>query len=423
MAFEESSWFDLTALTDRRISREELRAFLEPIITETGGRLDFEDEDDDIWSNELAVIFAPQRKGDIAVFWHDCGTHPSSNPNNLADLVALCNGHPETRISFRISDTDEHDDVISESECVDLERMIVRLAGRLTEHFGKCFIFHDQSHAIYSSDEMIQLVREGKQRDESWPYKLARAKQLRQDQIVREGFAKYGFPFEPPAPLRSPTREERRKPKPPTIKIVPATPEERAQAVERTRQLVEQMVLDEVIADPVAGSVVVGSAAVVVVPGEGPTRPEWGLWMQCSKARDLGHVIIFGERMSDRQAEELREDPFISARTPGELYDFLLTISSVHDRYVKPNDAMRSKVLELAAPPISRVKYWDGKAYQGIILRVDERLAMLHIAGGEYQLFDIQRDLSEVILPERASMSINRDGKVLILETVGKGRS
>ncbi|HEV3157865.1 MAG TPA: hypothetical protein VGZ00_11005 [Candidatus Baltobacteraceae bacterium] len=421
MAFEESSWWNLTALTDRRISREEIRVFLEPIVTETGGSLDFEDHG--IWSNKVADILGPQRKGDITVFWHDCGTHQSPNPNNLADLVALCNGHPETRISFAIGDTNEHGGVITESECVDLERMIVRLVGQLTEHFDKCFIFHDQSGAVYSSDEMIQLAREGKQRDESWAYRLARAKQLRQDQIVREGFAEMNIPYEPPAPLRSTSREERRKPKPPPINFVLATPEERAQAVEQARQIIEQIVFDEVIADPVAGSVLVGPAAVVVVPGEGVCRPEWALWMRFSKSHDASHVVIFGERMSDQQVKELREDPFIPAHTPTELYDFLLTISSLHNRYVKPNEAMRSKVLELAAPPISRVRYWDGKAYQGIILRLDERHAMLHVGGGEYQLFDIQRDLSEVILPERTSMSVNRDGKVLILETAGKGRS
>ncbi|HEV3158334.1 MAG TPA: hypothetical protein VGZ00_13400 [Candidatus Baltobacteraceae bacterium] len=415
MAFEESSWWNLIALTDRRISRDELRVFLESIVAETGGTFEVEGAS----SMTVARILAPERKGSISVLWRDRRIHLVKR----ADLVALANGHPETDITFAISDTDEHDDVITESECEDLERMIVRLAGQLTEHFHKSLFFYDQSGAVYSSDEMIQLAREGKQRDESWAYKLARAKQLRQDQIVREGFAEMNIPFEPPAPLRSTSREERRKPKPPPINVVPATPEERVHAVERARQLVEQIVLDEVITDPVAGSVVVGPIALVVVPGEGLEWEEWGSWMRCSKAHDASHVVIFGERMSDRQVEELRHDPFIPAHTPSELYDFLLTISSLHNRYVKPNEAMRSKVLELAAPPISRVRYWDGKAYQGIILRLDERHAMLHIAGGDYQLFDIQRDLSEVILPERASMSINSDGKVLILETAGKGRS
>ncbi|HEV3156628.1 MAG TPA: hypothetical protein VGZ00_04715 [Candidatus Baltobacteraceae bacterium] len=415
MAFEETSWWDLTALTDRRISREELRAFLEPIVAETGGTFEVKGAS----SMTIARILAPERKGSISVLWDDCRIHPYKS----ADLLALCNGHPETDIGFAIWDEDERGDVITESECVDLERMIVRLAGRLAEHFDKSLFFYDQSDAIYSADEMIQLAREGKQRDESWAYKLARAKQLRQDQIVREGFAEMNIPYEPPAPLRSTSREERRKPKPPPINFVLATPEERAQAVERARQLVEQIVFDEVIADPVAGSVLVGPAAVVVVPGEGVCRPEWALWMRFSKSHDASHVVIFGERMSDQQVEELREDPFIPAHTQTELYDFLLTISSLHNRYVKPNEAMRSKVLALAAPPISRVRYWDGKAYEGIILRLDERRAMLNIAGGEYQLFDIQRDLSEVILPERASMSVNRDGKVLILETAGNGRS
>ncbi|HEV3156684.1 MAG TPA: hypothetical protein VGZ00_05000 [Candidatus Baltobacteraceae bacterium] len=36
MVIEESSWLDLDALTDRRISREEIRAFFAPIVAKTG---------------------------------------------------------------------------------------------------------------------------------------------------------------------------------------------------------------------------------------------------------------------------------------------------------------------------------------------------------------------------------------------------
>jgi hypothetical protein len=417
MAFDQRAWWDLRAITDLRISREELRAFLAPIVASTGGTI--EANDDPAWLVSIAKIFAPQRKGSISVLWRDFGTHPQER----ADLVSLCNGHAERGISFSVRDTDEDGKVITDSECYDLEHMVVGLAAQLAEHFDKRLIFYDQSDTVYSSDEMIQLARDGKQRDESWAYKLARSQELRQDQTIREGFAKLGLPYTPTPPLRGPTREERRVPKPPPIQVPPVTPEERAQAVERARQLVEEIVDGEVIADPEAGSVLVGSAAVVIVPGIGLARFEYGLLTRCIGDHERGHVIVFGDQMIDQQIDELREDKFISARSRAELYDFFLRVQSLHDRFVKPTDEMRSKVRELNTPPIERVRFWDGKAHQGVVLRLSERYAMLYISHGEYQIFDIQQDLQGTLLPERASISVDQNGKVLMFEATGQGRS
>jgi hypothetical protein len=187
MAFTEPGWWTLESVTDERIPRAALREFLVPIVEKTAGK--FHDEEphdfDTPWCNAVATIYGPDAEGLLSISWHDCGTKPTPFPNESADLVYLCNGHPETAITISIlAGTPDGVSFLKPEARKSLEKMefaLVNIGGMLAERFPS-LVFYDQSGALYSATEMISLTIENKQRDESWGYRVARARALRSAQ-------------------------------------------------------------------------------------------------------------------------------------------------------------------------------------------------------------------------------------------------
>jgi hypothetical protein len=184
MAFDEPGWWTLYGVTDERIPRAALREFLVPIVEKTAGRLLDEEPQgfETPWRNAVARFFGPDAEGWLSVSWHDCGTKPTPIPNECADLVYLCNGHPETAITISILRGRPDGVSLTMPEArKSLEKMecaLANIGGMLAERFPS-LVFYDESGAFYSSTEMIALSVEGKQRDQSWGYKFARARALR----------------------------------------------------------------------------------------------------------------------------------------------------------------------------------------------------------------------------------------------------
>jgi len=187
MAFTEPGWWTLNSITDERIPRAALREFLVPIVQKTAGELHDEEPHgfETPWCNTVATLDGPDAEGWIPIMWHDCGTEPTPIPNECADLVYLCNGHPETTITIGILSSKPDGMSFLEPEArSSLEKMehaLVNIAGMLAERFPS-LIFYDDSGAMYSSTEMMALTIAYKQRDESSAYKFARARALRSAQ-------------------------------------------------------------------------------------------------------------------------------------------------------------------------------------------------------------------------------------------------
>ncbi|HEV3157560.1 MAG TPA: hypothetical protein VGZ00_09475 [Candidatus Baltobacteraceae bacterium] len=196
MAFTDEMCWYLHGVTSERIPREVVRDFCASIISQTSGMLQDEEPHgfEDAWNNTVAMIVGPDAEGAIAVMWHDCGTKPAMSPNELDDIVFLCDGKPETDITFHMysirPDGIELDDPSARESLEKTERAMVNLAGMLAHHIPS-LVFHDRSGAIYSAVEMARLAVEHKQRDESWGYKLAEALKRRvaqQERIQLEAF-------------------------------------------------------------------------------------------------------------------------------------------------------------------------------------------------------------------------------------------
>ncbi|HEV3156406.1 MAG TPA: hypothetical protein VGZ00_03605 [Candidatus Baltobacteraceae bacterium] len=184
---EEGAW-TLNAVTDERISHEDLRKFLAPIVEKTAGEFVPADSTAGFataYHKEIATIVGPDSEGELSFFWLDCGTDPSPVPNECADLVYLCNGHPETQISIHISSMRPDGVYLSTPEArgslEKMERALVNVAGILA-HRWPSLVFYDGSEAIYSSGEMKALSIAGKSRDDSWGYRLGQARSLRDAQ-------------------------------------------------------------------------------------------------------------------------------------------------------------------------------------------------------------------------------------------------
>ncbi|HEV3157008.1 MAG TPA: hypothetical protein VGZ00_06630 [Candidatus Baltobacteraceae bacterium] len=189
LAFEDSSWWTLDAVTKERIDRATLREFLVPIVKQTEGKF-YDDEPNGLatqWSNTVAKLTGPDREGYLRIRWHDCGTKPTPVPNECPDLIFLCKGSPETVISLSISAQRPDGVYLTRPEAraslEKMERALVNIAGVVAQRFPS-LIFFDRSTAIYSSKEMIELSIERKQREESWGYSLSRARAL---QLEKDG--------------------------------------------------------------------------------------------------------------------------------------------------------------------------------------------------------------------------------------------
>ncbi|HEV3156944.1 MAG TPA: hypothetical protein VGZ00_06310 [Candidatus Baltobacteraceae bacterium] len=189
MAFEDSWWWNLAGVTKERIDRATLREFLVPIVKQTDGKF-FDEEPHGLetqGTNIVAKLTGPDREGWLWISWHDCGTEPTPIPNERPDLIFLCNGNPETVISLEISDTRPDGVYLTKPEAraslEKMERALVNIAGVVAQRFPS-LVFFDPSTAYYSSKEMIELSIERKQREESWGYKVSRARAL---QLEKDG--------------------------------------------------------------------------------------------------------------------------------------------------------------------------------------------------------------------------------------------
>ncbi|HEV3157537.1 MAG TPA: hypothetical protein VGZ00_09360 [Candidatus Baltobacteraceae bacterium] len=174
--FKHELWWKLNMVTPQRISAQQVLDLLAEIVAEDGGTFTIEDPE----GTPLAEI-EPDGAGPIKVFWRDCGTTPTPFPNGRADLVRLCGGNIQTRISIAILGLTADYDDLSESEFPDMERRLLRIAACFAERYPG-LIFLDDTQTIYQDREIIDLAKTGKLREESWQFALTRARVLREKQ-------------------------------------------------------------------------------------------------------------------------------------------------------------------------------------------------------------------------------------------------
>ncbi len=85
---------------------------------------------------------------------------------------------------------------------------------------------------------------------------------------------------------------------------------------------------------------------------------------------------------------------------------------------------MAARALGAETPPNvsspSAVQPWDGKAHTGSVVHVDENTAAQHVGRGNYQVYDVQRDLGGTMPPQGVrDVSIDRQGNVGIPHSPG----